>query len=255
MLIKINKEKQNKIVRTYKSTSSDLFLDNINREYVLRIHDLPKDSQPREKLIKYGPEILSLQELLAIVLNTGTKVEGVLEITSRIIRDYGEKSVFEEKSSSRLSKELNIPIVKSCQIVACGELGRRFYSKNPSGFTTIRTAKDVYEYLYDMHNLSKEHFRGIYLNSHNRIVHDEVISVGTINSNIVHPREVFRSAIEYSAVAVVLAHNHPSGIATPSTQDIDITKQLIEAGNLLGIKVLDHVIITKSTYVSIQAKY
>ncbi len=234
---------------------TDLFLDNSNREYILKVHDLPIESQPREKLIKQGPEALSLQELLAIILNTGTKSEGVLEMSARIVREYGEKSIMAEKNVPKLSLDLNIPLMKSCQIVACGEIGRRLYEKNDSGFSVIRTAKDVYDYLQDMHNLPKEHLRGLYLNSHNRIIHDEVISIGTINTNIVHPREVFRPAIEYSAAAVVLAHNHPSNIATPSAQDIEITQQLIAAGKILGINVLDHVIITKSTYVSINAQY
>jgi len=253
MITKIkNIDAENKL---YDLVDTNLFLDNQNREYVLKVHDLPLENQPREKLIKQGPKSLSLQDLLAIVLNTGTKSEGILEMTARIIREYGEKSIMSETDANRLSIELNIPITKASQIVACGEIGRRLYEKNDSGFVVIRTAKDAYEYLKDMHNLPKEHLRGLYLNSHNRIIHDEVISIGTINTNIVHPREVFRPAIEYSATAIVLAHNHPSNVATPSEQDIEITHQLITAGKIIGINILDHVIITKSTYTSINAKY
>ncbi len=241
--------------REYSMKDNDLFLDGGSREYILKVHDLPIERQPREKLVKQGPEILSLQELLAIVLNTGSKSEGILEMTSRIVREYGEKSVMAERNVSKLATELGIPLIKACQIVACGEIGRRLYQNNSAGFTVIRNAKDTYEYLHDMHNLPKEHLRGLYLNSHNRIIHDEVISIGTINTNIVHPREVFRPAIEYSAAAIVLAHNHPSDVPTPSAQDIEITQQLIQAGKILGINVLDHVIITKSTYVSIKAQY
>lgn len=245
----------NRTEKLYSLMDTDLFLDKSSREYILKIHDLPLESQPREKLIKQGPEALSLQELLAILLNIGSKSEGVLEMSSRIIREYGEKSIMSEKNAEKLSSELNIPIMKATQIIACGEIGRRLYQKNDSGFAIIRSAKDVYEYLQDMHNLPKEHLRGLYLNSHNRIIHDEVISIGTINTNIIHPREVFRSAIEHSAAAIVLAHNHPSNIATPSAQDIEITQQLIQAGKIIGINVLDHVIITKSTYISINAQY
>ena len=234
---------------------TDLFLDKNDREYILKIRDLPIESQPREKLIKQGPEALSLIELLAVVLNTGNKNENILEMSNRIMREYGEKSIIAERNAEKMSKDLNIPLIKSCQIIACGEIGRRFYDKNDSGFTLIRTAKDVYEHLQDMYNLPKEHLRGLYLNSHNRIIHDEVISIGTISTNIVHPREVFRPAIEHNAVAVVLAHNHPSNIATPSAQDIEITRQLVQAGKIIGINVLDHVIITKTTYVSISANY
>ena len=234
---------------------TDLFLDNPNKEYVLRVRDLPSDSKPREKMIKQGPDTLSLPELLAVILNTGNQSEDVLEMSSRIIREYGEKSIISEKDAEKLSNELSIPIGKACQIVACGEMGRRFYDKDTSGLAVIRTAKDVYEYLQDMHNLPKEHLRGLYLNSHNRVIHDEVISIGTINSNLIHPREVFRPAIQYNSAAIVLAHNHPSNIATPSAQDIEITEQLVKAGKVIGINVMDHVIITKDTYVSIKAQY
>ncbi len=243
----------------YKIKDTDLLLSHDTqgelKEYILKIHDLPLDSQPRQKLMNVGPEMLNLQELVAVVLNVGTRAEGVLEMSNRIMREYGEKSIFAEKDAVKLASDLNIPVMKACQIIACGELGRRFYEKNSSGFTTIRTAKDAYEYLRDMHNLPKEHLRGLYLNSHNRIIHDEVISIGTINSNIVHPREVFRPAIEYSAVAIVLAHNHPSGTALPSAQDIEITEQLIQAGKIIGINILDHVIVTKDSFVSIKANY
>ncbi|MES3031589.1 MAG: DNA repair protein RadC [Patescibacteria group bacterium] len=239
----------------YSLRETNLFLDGGPKEYVLKVRDLPPESKPREKLVESGPGALSLPELLAIILNTGNQHEDVMEMSSRIIRGYGEKSIIAEKDPKKLSEDLGIPIGKACQVIACGEIGRRFYEKNGSGFTVIRTAQDVYDHLRDMQSLPKEHLRGIYLNSHNRIIHDEVISIGTINTNIVHPREVFRPAIEYSAAAVILAHNHPSGVATPSAQDIEITEQLVQAGKILGINVLDHVIITKNGYTSINAKY
>ncbi len=241
--------------QTYTLKDNNLFLDGSIREYVYKIRDLPLDRKPREKLIKQGPESLSVQELLAVILNVGSKSEDVLAMSNRIMREYGERSIIAEKNAEKLSLDLNIPIIKACQIIACGEIGRRFYEKNKSGFTVIRNARDVYEYLIDMRNLPKEHLRGLYLNSHNRIIHDEVISIGTINTNIVHPREIFRPGIEYTCAAVVLAHNHPSGVCTPSTQDIEITEQIIQAGKVVGINVLDHVIITKDSFVSISANY
>ena len=178
-----------------------------------------------------------------------------MEMTDRIIRDYGERSILAEKNATKLAKDMDIPIVKACVIVAVGELGRRFYDRNESGFATIRNAKDAYNYLQDMRNLPKEHLRGLYLNSHNHIIRDEVISIGTINANMIHPREVFRPAIECNAAAVVLAHNHPSGEVTPSAEDIEVTHQLIQAGKILGISLLDHVIITKDTFTSVNANY
>ncbi len=225
------------------------------REYDLRFRDLPTEDRPREKLVEFGAHSLSIQELLAIVLATGTKKEDVMEMTKRIIKDYGEKNVMSEVDPSKIAKELDIPLIKACQIVACSELGRRFYKKSATGLAVIRVPKDVFEYVKDMRELPKEHLRGIYLDTHNRVIHDEFISIGTINSNIVHPREVFKSAIEYNAAAIILVHNHPSGVVTPSTSDVTITKQLIEAGKIVGINVLDHVIVTKDAFQSIDADY
>ena len=242
-------------MQTYAIRSNVRILDRKDREYVLTIKDLPPEGKPREKLLAKGPEALSVKELMAVVLTTGTTKEGVMKMTDRIIRDYGERSILAEKNAAKLAKDMDIPIVKACVIVAVGELGRRFYDRNESGFATIRNAKDVYDYLQDMRNLPKEHLRGLYLNSHNHIIRDEVISIGTINANMIHPREVFRPAIECNAAAVVLAHNHPSGEVTPSAEDVEITHQLIQAGKILGISLLDHVIITKDTFTSVNASY
>ena len=224
-------------------------------EYPLLIRDLPPEGKPREKLLAQGPEALSSRELLAIVLQVGTVKEDVLQMAERLVRGYGENSVLTERDVQKLSDEADIPINKAMQIVAVGELGRRTYDKKETGFKTIRTARDVYEYLVDMRTLPKEYLRALFLNAHNRVIRDEVISIGTVNSNIVHPREVFRSGIESNAVAVIIAHNHPSGEAVPSTEDIQITQQLIQAGKILGIRVLDHVIITKEGFASVKAVY
>lgn len=242
-------------MQTYTIRPNVKFLDQMYREYPLTIHDLQSEEKPREKIINSGPESLSIRELLAVVLITGTTKEDIIEMTGRIIRDYGEKSILAEKNALKLSQDLDIPVVKACQIIACGELGRRFYDRTESGFTTIRNAKDVFDYLQDMRTLSKEHLRGIYLNSHNRILRDEVISIGTVNSNMVHAREIFRPAIECNAVAIILAHNHPSGEVTPSKEDLDITQELVKSGKILGINILDHVIITKDSFVSIGVNY
>lgn len=236
---------------SYKLQDNNLVLDSSDKEYVLKIKDLAEEDKPREKLIKYGPSILSVEELIAIVLNVGTKKEEVLSMSSRILKEYGENSVVHQTNPKTLTKELKIPLVKACQIIACFELGRRFFKKTPGRRITIRTAKQAYNYLKDIHNLPKEQLRGLYLNSRYRLVHDEVISIGTLTANIIHPREVFRPALEYSAVAVILAHNHPSGSAKPTKADIEITKQLSEAGKILGVDLLDHLIITKNRFVSI----
>ncbi len=223
-------------------------------DYAALIRDMPDDEKPREKIIAHGPEALSERELLAVILQVGTTKEDVILMSDRIIRGYGE-SVLAERNASRLSDEAGIPIVKACQIVAAGELGRRVYEKHETGLTVIKNAKDVYDYLTDMRNLSKECLRGLFLNSRNRLIRNEVISVGSVNESIVNAREVFRPGIESSALAVILAHNHPSGELAPSAEDVRITEQLVQAGKILGIHVLDHVIITKDGFVSVPVNY
>lgn len=241
-------------MQTYVIPDTHLFVnDGSPDDYPLLVRDMPKDDRPREKLTAEGPEVLTLQELLAIVLLTGTTKEDVGEMSRRLIKEYGEKSIMSERNPERLARELDIPLVKACQIVAVGELGRRYYDRSQSGFPVIRNAKDVYDYLSDMRNLSKEHIRCLYLNSHNRIIRDELVSMGTVSANLVHPREVFQPAIECKAVAIVMAHNHPSGEVTPSDDDVKITRQLVQAGKILGIRLLDHVIITKDAFASVEA--
>lgn len=239
----------------YALKENDLILDNEERKYVLRIKDLADEDKPRERLIKHGPAILSVAELLAIVLNVGTKKEEIFTMTSRILKEYGEKNISNQTNARLLGKELSIPLVKACQIVACFELGRRFFKKTPGRQIIIRTAKQAYNYLSDMHNLPKEQLRGLYLNSRYRLVHDEVISVGSLTTNIVHPREVFSPALEYSAAAIIVAHNHPSGSAKPTKGDIETTKQLVKAGKILGIDLLDHIVIAGNKFNSVPVSY
>lgn len=233
----------------------DALLDGEGRRYHLRIRDLPQDEKPREKMLKHGLAALSASELLGVVLNTGTKKEGVLEMSQRIIKDYGEGGIMCEKNPIDLANNFNIPLVKAIQIVACAELGRRFFQKDSSSFPVIRTAREVYDYVADMHNLGKEHLRGLYLNAHYKVIHDEIISIGTVDANIIHPREVFRPAVEHSAVAVILVHNHPSGVTEPSEADLAVTNQLIEAGKFIGVDLIDHVIVTKDSFASVPEAY
>ena len=225
--------------------------DTASDQYVLKLRDLPREEKPREKLLRYGPDVLEAHELLAIILGTGTKKEEVLAMTRRILKEYGEKTIAHERNVTRLMEDLDVPKAKACQIVACFEIGRRFFAQSNSRSITVRTPQQVYEYLHDMARLPKEHLRGLYLNSRYQLIHDEVISIGSATANIVHPREVFRPAIEFSASAVILAHNHPSGEVTPSDADITITKQLQEAGALVGIELLDHIVVTEDGFSSI----
>lgn len=239
----------------YVLTEHTLVLDNPERRYILKVRDLPEGEKPRERLLQNGPSALSSPELMAVILSAGTKKEEVLTMAHRIMREYGERNIMSQKNPAALSKDLDIPLGKALQIVAASELGRRFFSKNENGAPTLRTAREVFEYVRDMCNLPKEHLRGIYLNAHYKVIHDEVISIGTLDANIVHPRDVFRPALEYAAAAVILVHNHPSGDASPSDADREVTKQLSEAGIMLGIELIDHIVVTKDSFTSIPAQY
>lgn len=239
----------------YMFSAKDLLLDEVEKPYVFTIHDLPKDQKPREKLLALGPSGLSLGELLAVMFTVGTKKEDVLKMSSRLLKEYGEKTLPNEHDAKKLSESLDIPLIKACQLVACFELGRRFFQAPAGRPEYLRTAKQVYEYLRDMRVLPKEHLRGLYLDAHYRLVHDEVISVGSLTSNLIHPREVYKPAFDHGAVALILAHNHPSGVASASEADLAVTGQLVEAGKILGIHLLDHIIVTKNKFISIPASY
>lgn len=241
----------------YKIKDNNLILidsikeDKIKKYSIPSVKDLPSEEKPREKLLKKGVESLNVAELLAIVLGVGTKKEELMAMSTRLIREYGGKGIVYQKNPEKITEELEIPISKSCQIVACFELGRRFYEKKAGSNVSIRNAKQAFEHLKDMGSLKKEQFRGLYLNTHYQLIHEEVISIGTIDSTIVSPREVFRPAIEHSAAAIILAHNHPSGVLKISKNDAEITNKLIEAGKLLNIEVLDHLIINSKKYLSL----
>jgi len=239
----------------YKISDNSLILDKEPKTYILKIRDLPDEEKPREKMLKFGSSCLSAPELLSVILGTGSKKEGVLEMCHRVLKEYGAKGLANHKDPHQLAKELGIPVNKAMQVVACGELGRRFFEKNGNGLATVRNAQDVFEYAKDMRELPKENLRGLYLNAHHKVIHDEIISIGTADSNLIHPREVFKPALEYSAVAMILVHNHPSGDSKPSQADIEITNQLIKVGKMLGIDLLDHVVVTKDSYTSVQAQY
>ncbi|QQG52463.1 MAG: DNA repair protein RadC [Candidatus Falkowbacteria bacterium] len=236
---------------SYKINDRNTILNSGRQYKITRVKDLPDEEKPREKMLENGPGALSAAELLAVVLGTDTKKEEVFSMSSRLLREYGEKGIAYQKNPAVIEKDLGIPLVKACQIVACFELGRRFYQKKPGGSITIRTAKQAFEYLKDMGSLNKEQFRGLYLNTHYQLIHDEVISIGTLDAAIVQPREVFRPALEYSAAAMIIAHNHPSGVLKATKADAEITDKLIAAGKILDIEILDHLIIGKNKFNSI----
>lgn len=218
---------------------------------IKRVRDMAEGEKPREKMIAEGAGALSMAELLAVVLGVGTKREEVFSMASRLLREYGEKAIATQKDPAAMSKELNLPENKACQIVACFELGRRLFQKKPGGLITIRNASQAYAYLKDMATLKKEQFRGLYLNNHYQLIHDEVISIGTVDASLVQAREVFRPALEYGASAIIIAHNHPSGVLKASREDAEITDNLLAAGKILDVEILDHLIIGPTKYISI----
>lgn len=235
----------------YTLQDRDILLQEVSDTYVLRFRDLSPEQKPREKLLQGGATSLSVAELMAVLLGVGTQKEDVLVMAQRIVKEYGDKAIVHETNPQNLVEALDIPLVKACQIIASFELGRRYFAKQSGRPVYIRQSKQAYEYLRDMGILRKEQLRGLYLNSRYQIIHDEIISIGSLTANIVHPREVFRPALEYGAVAVIIAHNHPSGHLEPSLADTDLTTQLVEAGRILGIDLIDHLIITSKQYVSL----
>lgn len=228
----------------------DLLLKN-HHDYTIRFKELPDYEKPRERLSELGPAYLSVAELVAIVWGTGSPKEDVLAMARRTIKEYGDKALGNELNPYNLSQAIDISLTKACQLVASFELGRRFATKQSGRLAQVRNARQAYQYLKAMGSGRKEQLRGLYLNSRYQIIHDEVVSVGSLTANIVHPREVFQPAVEHSAIAIILAHNHPSDRLEPTTNDLDITRQLITAGQILGIDLLDHLIITSKRYTSI----
>jgi len=214
---------------------------------------------PYERILLYGPDSLKNQDLMMLALSTqthGQPDEDVdpLHITQKIIREYGSKAITEERNPGRLADMLNVSLATACQVVAIFELGRRFFEEPFSHIPIIRGPEDAWGYLRNMGLLKKEHLRGLYLNVQSRLIHDEVISIGTLSRAVVHPREVFAPALEHAANSVILAHNHPSGDLTPSQTDVTITKQVAQAGRIMGIELLDHIIIGAQGFVSLKKK-
>ena len=239
------------ISRPYSLSDTDLLFREAPSQYVLRVRDLPDDERPRERMLELGPGNLSVAELVSILWGVGSRKEDVLAMARRTLKEYGEKAISNELSPQRLAESADIPLNKACQIIAGFELGRRFYATQAGRPVQVRNAKQAYQYLKDIGNGQKEQLRGLYLNSRYQVIYDEIISVGTLTSNIVHPREVFRPALERGAVAVIIAHNHPSGRTEPTLADINITEQLLAAGDVLGIELLDHLVITSAKYTSV----
>lgn len=208
------------------------------------------DLMPREKLALFGVEKLQSWELLAVIFSTGYKKESVLELSRRIFQEYSPRSITTYRKTEEMIQELGLPPVKSAQLLACLEIGKRVYYQD--GGVRLRSPEDVWKFCQDTAKGNKEILRGIYLNVKNRVVHDEIISVGTVSESIAHPREILGPALRNHASSIILVHNHPSGDLEPSQADIDLTLRIEEASRLLGITFLDHVIISEEAFRSIR---
>jgi DNA repair protein RadC len=216
----------------------------------MKISDWPQDERPREKLAARGAASLSDSELLAILIRTGTPGRSAMDI-GRVLSALGLEAV-SRMSVAELSAVPGMGTARAATVLAALELGRRTGGYRPEKLELV-SPEAVYRLLGPrLNHLRKERFIALALNTKNRLIREELISEGDLNSSLVHPREVFEPLIRWSAAAVIFAHNHPSGDPTPSQRDIDVTQRLRQVGDLLGIKVLDHVIIASEGFYSFQ---
>ena len=215
------------------------------------MRDVPLNDRPREKLFNFGAEVLGDSELLGILISSGNREQDVMGISKGVLENYDFRKL-SRLSISQLEKEFGIGRVKACQIVACFEMGRRAVSSSGMKDVVIRDSADVVRgFGARMMDLESEHFKVIYLNVRRKVLREKTLFIGTLDESVVHPREIFKVALEEGAAGVILLHNHPSGESDPSDADITITRNLIEAGKILGVEVLDHVIIGKNNYCSL----
>lgn len=212
------------------------------------IKKIRKADRPREKLQKYGTNKLSNAELLAILLRSGKKNENAISLAKKILNKFKTDNITKAKLKE-LQEIKGIGLAKACEIIACFELGRRFLNKKQTQL--IMSPREIWGEMREIRNKKKEYCVIFYLNIRKQIISKEIISIGCLNSSIVHPREIFESAIKNNAAEIIICHNHPSGNTKPSREDIDITKRLIEAGNIIGIDVLDHIIVAENNWTSI----
>jgi len=225
------------------------------------IKDLPESERPRERIWASGVSVLSNVELLAVLLGTGNAKtrETALDLARRLLvltRRNGDEGMTLRGLAATGPQELcavaGVGQAKAAKILAAVELGRRMAGERPDRLS-IRSPADAGRLLMEeMRYLDREHFKIVMLNTKNQVLGIELIFVGSLNTSVVHPREIFKACIRRSAAAVILAHNHPSGDPTPSPDDVEVTNRLVSAGRLLGIDVLDHLIIGERKYISLR---
>ena len=219
---------------------------------LLNIKDLANSEKPRERLLERGEKYLSNAELIAILLNTGRKGSSSLDIANELLNKVTHIKHLQQMSIFDLKAIKGIGLYKAIVLKAAFELGIRMHSGSIESQVKVNKPADVANYLMgELQHLPQEHFVALFLNSKNIIIKQKTIFKGTLNSSIIHPREIFCEAIKWSSHAIIVAHNHPSGDVTPSTEDIKTTQRLIECGEIIGIGLLDHIIIGHNSYLSL----
>jgi DNA repair protein RadC len=228
----------------------------MSEERKFTVKELPPDDRPREKLLSRGAQSLSDAELVAILLRTGKKGKSVLEIARELISSEGNLAMLATKTVDSLQKISGIGKDKAATLAAAFELSRRILSQ-PKWLSNkkITSPQEIAEiFIPILRDDNKEKFIVVCLNSANKIIKHETISIGNLNSSVVHPREIFKVAIDNSSASIILIHNHPSGNPEPSNEDIRITKKIVETGKIMEIPVFDHLIIAGETYTSFVEK-
>ncbi|MCK1975588.1 DNA repair protein RadC [Jeotgalicoccus huakuii] len=217
------------------------------------IREMHDSDKPRERLLLYGPDKLTNQELLAILIATGNKNESSLSLAAKILKDLPSIRELRELTYEELTSIKGIGMVKAITILSFIELAIRMHTHSREEEKFIRSPKDVSDILMEkVRFYNQEHFIVLFLTTKNMVIEEKTLFIGSLNSSIVHPREIFREAVKRSAAAFICVHNHPSGDPTPSKEDIEVTKRLKDCGDLIGVDFLDHIIIGDGKYISLK---
>ncbi len=220
----------------------------------MRIKAMPSIDMPQERLMQYGAKALSNSELIAIIIRTGTAEKSAIHLASELLNNSGGLKGLAGSEVEQLRAIKGIGQSKACQILASMEIAKRVSGKNSLQRVKFSGPQDVYNYVIsDLKFADRENFLVVGLNTKNVIIGRHLVSIGTLNQTLVHPREVFNWAIKINCASIVVVHNHPSGSVEPSTEDILLTERIIESGKILGIKVLDHIIVSNDNYYSLKA--
>lgn len=222
----------------------------------MKVKELPIDDRPREKLSLRGVQSLTDTELVAILLRTGTKGKSVIQVAQDLIQKVGGLNNLTSQTSEAIQKQLGIGKDKAATLIAAFEISRRVDTqKKLFSIKKITSPSDIAEiFIPLLRDKVKEEFYVVCLNSANKIIRTELISVGNLNSSVVHPREVFKVAVENNSANIILLHNHPSGNSEPSAEDISLTRKMVEAGKIMDIQVFDHIIIAGNKFASLVEK-